>query len=173
MEAMDVLKNRRSIRSFRPEQVEEETLTHVLEIGTYGATGKNTQSPYIVAVQNPEQVALLNRLNGAVLGNPDGQPYYGAPTIVLVFGNPKVNTPFEDAISVGTTILNAAYAAGLGSCWINRSRQMFETPEGKELLRQWGIPEDCFGAISIALGYAAGPHPAPRPRKENYFRIIK
>lgn len=172
-EAMEVLKNRRSIRKYKPQQVSEAELTAVLEAGTYGATGRNTQSPFIVAVQDPETVKQLNRMNGAVMGNPDGEPYYGAPTIVFVFGSPSATTPFEDAMLVGGNIINAAYAVGLGSCWIHRSRQMFETEEGKDLMKSWGIPQDCFGVASIALGYADCPHPEAKPRKADYYRIIK
>ena len=173
LEAMEVLKNRRSIRKYKQQQVSEAELKAVLEAGTYGATGRGTQSPFIVAVQNPETVKQLNRMNGAVMGNPDAEPYYGAPTVVLVFGSPEATTPFEDAMLVGANILNAAYAVGLGSCWIHRSRQMFETEEGKALLKAWNVPENCFGVASIALGYADCAHPEAKPRKENYYRIIK
>ena len=172
LEALEVLKNRRSIRKYKSEQVSREELTAVLEAGTYAATGKGTQSPLIVAVQNPQAIEVLNRLNAEILGAPGSLPYYGAPTIVLVFASAKVTTPFEDALSVGTNILNAAYAVGLGSCWVNRSRQMFETEEGKAMMKDWGIPEDCFCAISISLGYADCEHPEARPRKADYYRII-
>jgi len=69
-------------------------------------------------------------------------------------------------------MLNAAYAAGLGSCWIHRNKQAFEQEEGKELLREWGLPEDLVGVASIALGYAEGEHPAAKPRKEDYVLIV-
>ena len=171
-EALEMLKNRRSIRKYKKEQVSIEQVQAVLEAGTYGATGMGRQSPYIVAVQNPEQVALLNQLNSRVKGKEDGESYYGAPTIVLVFASPQVITHFEDAVIVGANMINAAYAVGLGSCWIHRSKQMFEFEEGKALMRAWGIPEDCYGAASIALGYADCEHPEASPRKEGYFRII-
>lgn len=172
LEALEVLKNRRSIRNYKKEQVSQEELTAVLEAGTYAATGRGTQSPYIVAVQDPQMIAVLNRLNGAVLGDPEGKPYYGAPTIVLVFASTEGCTPYEDALLVGANILNAAYAAGLGSCWINRARQMFENPEGRALMEQWGLPEGCSGAVSISLGYADGEYPEPKSRKADYCRII-
>ena len=69
--------------------------------------------------------------------------------------------------------VNAAYAAGLGSCWIHRPQQMFELPEGKEMLAKWGLPEDSMGIGSIALGYADMELPEASPRKEGYYRIIK
>ena len=66
-------------------------------------------------------------------------------------------------------MLNAAYAVGLGSCWIHRCKQMFELPEGKALLKKWGLPETLVGVASIALGYADCEHPAAKPRKNDYI----
>lgn len=40
--------------------------------------------------------------------------------------------------------------------------------EGKELLKEWGLPQDLTGVASMALGYADGDHPAAKPRKEGY-----
>lgn len=168
-EAFEVLKNRRAIRKYRPEQIAEAELQAVLEAGTYAPTGMGTQGVQIVVVQKPEDVAAVNRLNGKILGNPDAQPYYGAPTVLLIFETEKCVTPVLDGASVCTTLLNAAYAAGLGSCWINRCRQMFETDEGKALLRKWGLSESLTGVASIALGYADGPAPEPKPRKADYI----
>ena len=168
-EALEVLKNRRAIRKYKPEQIAEAELQAVLEAGTYAPTGMGTQGVQIVVVQKPEDVAAVNRLNGRILGNPDAQPYYGAPTVLLIFETEQCVTPVLDGASVCTTLLNAAYAAGLGSCWINRCRQMFETDEGKALLRKWGLSETLTGVASIALGYADGPAPAPKPRKADYI----
>ena len=67
----------------------------------------------------------------------------------------------------------AAHAIGLGSCWINREREMFATDEGKELMKQFGLPEGLIGVGALALGYPAGEPRVPKPRKENYFRIIR
>ena len=61
------------------------------------------------------------------------------------------------------------YAVGLGSCWIHRCKQMFELPEDKALLKQWGLPETLTGVASIALGYAACDPPVPKPRKDGYI----
>ena len=63
----------------------------------------------------------------------------------------------------------AAHSLGLGSCWIHREREMFELPEGKELLSQWGITEPLTGVGALALGYPDGDAPQPKPRKEGYI----
>ena len=167
-EALEVLKNRRAIRAFKPDQITEEELNTVLEAGTFAPTGGGTQGVQIVAVQTPETVAAVDALNAQVLNKPEAHPYYGAPTIILVFETEACFTHELDGAAVCTNMLNAAYAAGLGSCWIHRCKQMFELPEGKALLKKWGLPETLTGVASIALGYAACEHPAAKPRKAHY-----
>lgn len=167
-EALEVLKNRRSIRKFKTEQITNEELDAVLEAGTYAPTGAGTQGVQIVAVQTPEYVAAVDALNAKVLNKPDVHPYYGAPTILLIFETEQCLTHELDGAAVCTNMVNAAYAAGLGSCWINRCKQMFELPEGKELLRKWGLSESLVGVASIALGYADCENPQPKPRKADY-----
>lgn len=167
MEALEALRNRRAIRKFKAEQIRDEELDAVLEAGTFAPTGAGTQGVKIVAVQSPEYRKRVAALNAAVLGK-DMDPYYGAPTIVLIFETDASFTPGFDGPAVCTNMVNAAYAAGLGSCWIHRCRQMFELEEGKALLREWGLPEDLRGSCSIALGYADCEHPQPKPRREDY-----
>ena len=167
-EALEVLKNRRAIRKYKADQITDEELNIVLEAGTFAPTGAGTQGVKIVAVQSPEYVAKVDALNAKVIGK-DMHPYYGAPTIILVFETPECFTHELDGAAVCTNMLNAAYAVGLGSCWIHRCKQMFEMEEGKELLKEWGLPEDLVGVASMALGYADCEHPVPKPRKEDYI----
>ena len=143
-EALEVLRNRRAIRKYKADQITDEELQVVLEAGTFAPTGGGTQGVQIVAVQSPEYVARVDALNAKVIGK-DMHPYYGAPTIVLVLETADSFTHELDGASVCTNMLNAAYAAGLGSCWIHRCKQMFEMEEGKELLKEWGLPEDLVG----------------------------
>ncbi|MBQ6475352.1 MAG: nitroreductase family protein [Clostridia bacterium] len=175
MEALDVLKNRRSIRKFKQEQVKDEELALVLEAGTYAPTASGTQGCKIVVVQEEESLAAVRKLNAKVLGRPsaDPDPYYGAPTILIVFATPESHAPHRDGAAVMTNLLNAAYAVGLASCWIDRPIQMFEMPEGKALLKKWGLSEDLQGVASIALGYADMPDPQPKERKADYITWIK
>lgn len=177
--ALEVLKNRRAIRKFKSEQIKDEELQAVLEAGTFAPTGRGTQSPLIIAVQNKEDVATLNRLSAQIMGinpRPGTLPYYGAPTIILVLSTSLAASEFLgilDAASVTTNMLNAAYAVGLGSCWIHRAKEIFELDEGKSLLHKWGINEPVKGVASIAIGYSDMPSPTPKPRREGYTKIIK
>lgn len=74
----------------------------------------------------------------------------------------------EDGSCVLENLMLAAHALGLASCWIHREREVFDSAEGKALLREWGLPETLRGVGAIALGYAAGPEGAAAPRKEGY-----
>ena len=168
------LRTRRSIRSYKSEQITDEELTTVLEAGTWAPTGMGYQDPWIVAVQDPALRERLSRMNGEVLGS-GSDPYYGAPTFVLVFASrpEKWRNAVQDASLVLGNMMNAAHSLGLGSCWINREKEMFDTEEGKALLKEWGLPEDVVGVGAIALGYPAAAPKEPKPRKEGYYRIIR
>lgn len=170
-EAIEVLMNRRAIRAFKPQQITDEELYTVLDAGTYAPTGRNSQSPWIIAVQDPMERDAVAKLNASIMGA-DKDPYYGAPTIILVVA-PDDLFGVINSSAVLTNMVNAAYAAGLGSCWIHRPKEMFQTEEGKAMLRAWGIPEGMAGVGSIALGYPAVEAPAAPPRKEGYYRVIR
>ncbi len=162
------LKQRRSCRSYLPDQIDSATLDAVLEAGTYAPTGMGKQSPKIVAIQDADTIAELSRLNASVLGK-ETDPFYGAPTVLVVLADPEIPTYLEDGSLVMGNLLNAASAAGLAGCWIHRAREVFEMPEGKALLRKWGIDERYVGIGNCILGYPAGAPSAPKPRKEDYI----
>ena len=166
------LQTRRSVRSYLPKQVEEAALEAVLTAGTWAPTGMNKQAPVIVAVQDAATVAKLSALNAAVMGS-DKDPFYGAPTVLVVLADPAVRTWVEDGSLVMGNLMNAAHAVGLASCWSHRAREVFDSDEGKELLKQWGLPDTLRGVGNCILGYADGPLPDARPRKEGYIVRVK
>ena len=173
-EVIKALVTRRSVRSYKPEQITDDELKTVLEAGTWAPTGMGRQDPWIVAVQNPELLKRISRMNAAFLGT-DSDPFYGAPTFVLVFGSDPAawaNSVPDGSLVLGNMML-AAHAVGLGSCWINREREMFATPEGKALMKELELPDGLIGIGALALGYPAAPPRDPKPRKENYYRIVK
>ena len=165
----EILKNRRSIRKYKAEQVSDAHLDAILEAGLYAASGMNTQNSIMVAVRDKAVRDQLSRMNAAVMGS-DKDPFYGAPCVVVVLVEPERYTAVEDGSLVLGNLMNAAYEIGVGSCWIHRARQMFESEEGKALLRAWGLREDLIGVGNCILGYP-DEEPAPKPRKEG--RIIK
>lgn len=168
-EVLNSLKTRRSVRAYQDTQVPDAVLDQVLEAGLYAASGMNNQKVIMVAVRDKETRDYMSRLNAAVMGA-ETDPFYGAPCVVVVLYDPDCATGREDASLVLGNLMEAAHAVGLGSCWIHRAYQVFESPEGKALLRQWGLPEHLTGVGNCILGYAAQT-PADKPRREG--RIVK
>lgn len=163
------LLTRRSVRKYTDRQVEDEKLDKVLTAGLYAPTGMNNQAPILVAVRDKETRDKLSRMNAAVMGA-SGDPFYGAPCVIVVLSDPERMTWVEDGSLVLGNLMNAAHSLGLGSCWIHRAKECFDTPEGKALLRAWGVPENYRGVGNCILGYAAE-EPEAKPRKSG--RIIK
>ena len=166
---LENLKERRSIRKYKPEPLEEAHLDAILEAGLYAASGMNTQNTIMVAVRDKATRDQLSRMNAEVMGRAS-DPFYGAPCVVVGLVEPDRYTAVEDGALVMGNLMQAAYDIGVGSCWIHRARQMFESEEGKALLRKWNLREDLIGVGNCILGYA-DEEPAPKPRREG--RIIK
>ena len=154
-ETLRVLKERRSVRRYKAEQITEAELNAVLEAGTWAPSAKGLQTSVLVVVQDPETIAYMSRLNAEIQGNPGTDPFYGAPTVVVVLGDGEKLNWLQDGSLVMGNLMNAAAALGLGSCWINRAMELFDRPEGKELLKKWGLPEtyrgvgNCLSLIHI------------------------
>ncbi|MDO4282260.1 MAG: nitroreductase [Clostridia bacterium] len=169
---------RRSIRKFKPEQIKKEELNKILEAGTYAPSGMGAQSSKIVVIQDKDTKNKLSKMNANIIF-PDGSkenfdPFYGAPTIVLVLADPNVKTYIEDGSLVLGNLMNAAHAIGIGSCWIHRAKEEFESSEGKELLKKWNIPDSYVGVGHCILGYPADNIlPTAKPRKSDYIVYIK
>ena len=171
-EVLKAIRERRSIRRFKTDQINDEELKAVLEAGTWAATGKGKQDSWIVAVQNKETCDILRKMNAEIMGT-EADPYYGAPTIIIVFDSPDWKNNVKDGSLVLGNMMLAAHSIGLASCWINREDAMFKTEEGKQLLKEWGLPDDVIGIGALSIGYASAHPHTVKPRKEDYYRIIK
>ena len=158
---------RRSIRKYKSDMIPKETLDTILKAGTYAATGMGKQSPIIIAVTNKELRDKLSAMNAKIMGT-DSDPFYGAPVVLIVLANKERPTYIYDGSLVMGNLMNAAHACGIGSCWIHRAKEEFESEEGKELLKSLGIEGDYEGIGHCVLGYVDGEEPEAAPRKDSY-----
>ena len=161
---------RRSIKKYKPDPVPREMLDQILKAGTYAACGMGRQSPIIIAVTDKTVRDELSALNAKIMGA-SGDPFYGAPAVLIVLADKSVPTHVYDGSLVMGNLMNAAHALGLGSCWIHRAKETFELPEGKALLNKLGITGDYEGIGNRIVGYPAEKKEA-KPRKENYIYYI-
>ena len=170
-DAMEVLLTRRSIRNFTNTSIPEDVLNKILEAGTYAPTAMGMQKPIIIAITDKKVRDEVSRENAKIMGREGTDPFYGAPVILLVAVENYPNAVY-DGSCVMDNLLNAAWAMGVGSCWIHRAKEELESDFGKKLLKSLGIVGDYIGVGHAALGYFDGEPPLPKPRKENYIYRI-
>lgn len=161
------IKTRRSIRKYKDEMIPTEIIDQIIEAGTYAPSGMNRQPAIILAVTDEEIRNKLAKLNAKVMGNEDIDPFYGAPVVLVVLADKNCPTHIYDGSLVMGNLLLAAHSLNIGSCWIHRAKEVFETEEGKEILNSLGIEGDYVGIGNCILGYPAEEKEAS-PRKESY-----
>ncbi len=149
-QALQNMNERRSCRSFLPEHLDRDTLDAILTAGLHAPSGRNFQTPRFVAVQDDATVRELSKLNAAVMGM-DGDPFYGAPDVIIVLAKKEGCYLYDGSLAMGN-LLNAAWSLGVGSCWIHRAKEVFDSDAGKALLQKWGIHEELEGIGFCILG---------------------
>lgn len=164
---------RRSIKKYKSDMVPEESIRRICEAGTYAATGMGKQSPIILAVTNRELRDRLSRMNAAVMGKEDFDPFYGAPVVLVVLADRNIGTYLYDGSLVIGNLMLAAHAEGIGSCWIHRAKEEFDSEEGREILKALGIEGDYEGIGHCVLGYPDCEEPVAKERKSDYVHYVK
>ena len=171
---MEKLKSRRSIRKYKPDASPQDILDQIIKAGLYAANGMGYQNTIIVQITNKDIRDKISKMNCEIGGWKEGfDPFYGAPAMLIVLAKKDwANRVYDVSIVIGNLML-AAHELGVGSCWIHRAKEEFETEWGKELLKSLGIEEEYEGIGHCALGYAEGNIPKTAPRKENRVFYVK
>ena len=164
---LEEMKTRRSIRKFKPDAIPQEILDQIIEAGTYAANGRGAQNVIIIQVTDKEKRDEIAKKNAEIMGS-EGDPFYGAPAMLIVLGKKDWPTHVYDGSLVMGNLMLAAHDLGIGSCWIHRAKEEFESDEGKEILHSLGIEGDYEGIGHLALGYIEGEVPEMKPRKEGW-----
>lgn len=170
-EIIENMITRRSVRKYKSDKVPDDVLAEIIEAGEYAASGMGRQSPIIIAVTNKKLRDELSAINAQIMGR-EGDAFYGAPVVLVVLADKSVPTHVYDGSLVMGNLMNAAHAEGLGSCWIHRAKETFETPRGKEILRELGIVGDYEGIGNCIIGYPDEQREA-KPRKTYYVYYAK
>ncbi|HAG04473.1 MAG TPA: diguanylate cyclase [Lachnospiraceae bacterium] len=171
-EILNTISARRSVRRFKDEMPPKAELTLIAKAGTEAASGMNRQESVVLVIRDKQTRDKLSQLNAKVLGKDDVDPFYGAPAVMVVLADKTVPTYLYDGSLVMGNMMLAATGMNLGSCWIHRAKECFETEYGKGILRDLGIKGDFEGIGFLAVGYIDGEEPEARPRKENRIFYI-
>lgn len=168
---LECMETRRSVRAYLPNAVPEEKLERILRAGLYAASGMGRQSAMILCVTDKALRDRLMRMNAAIMGTPEKDPFYGAPCVLVVLADRSIPTAVYDGSLVLGNMMLAAHAEGLGSCWIHRACEEFDSDEGKAILHDLGVEGDYEGVGHLIVGYADGAEPEAKPRREG--RVLR
>lgn len=162
-DVLNCIKTRRSVKSYKPDMPKREDINTVIEAGIAAASGRNMQAPIVVAIANKALRDELSAANAAVMGM-NADPFYGAPVVLVVLSRKSAHTYIYDGSLVLGNMMLAASSLGLGSCWVHRAKEVFDTPRWREFLISLGITEEVEGIGNLILGYADTTLPADKPR---------
>lgn len=173
-EVIKAMVERRSIREYKPDMVEQDKIDEIIRAGLYAASGMDFQPSIIVEVTNKELRDRLSEMNREIGAFPEGSdPFYGVPVVLIVLSEKdKPNRVYDGSLVMGNMML-AAHSLGLGSCWIHRAKEEFETEEGKQILKDLGIEGEYEGIGHCIVGYPAVDLPEASPRHENRVYYAK
>ena len=161
---MDIILDRRSCKKYLPDMPSKTDIDKVIEAGLAAASGRNMQASVIVAVTNPEVRDRLSRDNAAVMGA-SGDPFYGAPCVLVVLAEKAAHTyVYDGSLTLGNMML-AAHELGLGSCWIHRAKEVMAKPEWQEWIKSLGLEGEYEGIGNLTLGYADCELPTKKDRR--------
>ena len=173
-EVMECILKRRSIRRFKAEMPKKKDIDQIIEAGLYAPSGHGSQSAIILAVTNRQLRDRISRDNYRVVGREvNTDPFYGAPVILIVLADKSCPTYVYDGSLAMENMMLAATSLGLGSIWINRAKEEFETEEYKQLLKDLGIEGEWEGIGHCAIGYIDGDVPEAVSRKPGRVYYIE
>ena len=167
-QTIETLLSRQSVKKYKQDMVPENLIAEICMAGTFAPTGMNRQSPIIIAVTNKQLRDRLSKMNAEILGI-NGDPFYGAPVVLVVLAKKDSATRVYDGSLVMANLQIAAHSLGLGSCWIHRAKEEFESAEGKKILADLGITGEYEGIGHCIVGYpAVDAYHVQSPRKADY-----
>ncbi len=166
-EIIKAMEERRSIRKFKSDMPAREDIEQIIEAGLYAANGMGKQATITVAVTNKELRDKISASNCKIGGWKEGfDPFYGAPVVLIVLAEKNwPNRVYDGSLVMGNMML-AAHSLGLGSIWIHRAKEEFETEEYKAFLKELGVEGEWEGIGHCAVGYMEGELPEAAKRKE-------
>lgn len=185
---LDLIKNRRSIRKYMPEQIKDEELNLILEAGIFAPSGHNDQPWYFTVIQNKEVLDEINVKSKELMKKAstdwivkmaESEKYHilhNAPTVIIVSGLETNNKelpycPMADCSAAVQNMLLMAESIGVASCWVGLTTFIFED---EEEVKKLNLPEGYKPQFAVTLGYSAITKELKAlPRKENVINYIK
>ncbi len=171
---IEVIKNRRSVREYKTEQIPDEEIEFLIDCARYAPSGFNMQPWSFLVIKNKEalkkisesgkksMIPMLEPMKNAsqkardflvFLKTKGTDMFYNAPVLVIVLGNKNAPTVDFDCPMAAQNMMLAAHSRGIGSCWVGG---VLPALMDEKLLKELGAPEGYKAVAPLIFGYPKG-----------------
>ena len=159
-EIINNILTRRSVREFIEKPIKREELNEILKAASYAPSGMNRQTWQFTAVTNREKIQKLAKAIAKKLSRENYNLYN--PEVIIIHSNERESIwGKEDNACALENIFLAAHSLGIGSVWINQLQDICDEKEIRDILKDFGIPDN-----HIVYGFAALGYPKEGIKKE-------
>lgn len=161
MNVFDAIRNRRSIRKYKKDPVEDEKVIKCLEAARWAPSASNRQPWHFVVVTDQEMRKTLADIH------PYGRFMKESPVVIVVLCDPEKHPKYYlyDPCIATQNLLLAAYAQGLGTCWMGMVNAAFE----EDMKQVLNVPEKMQILCCVSMGY---PDETPSSTRRNLEEIV-
>lgn len=184
-EILKVIKERRTTRKFKPEQISDSELNTIIEAGLYAPSAHNHQSWNFTVVQNLELISEMNveaklfatrhpdELVRKMGNNEMFSIFYGAPTVIIVSGEECAMMPQVDCAAATQNMLLAAESMDVGGCWNAMVRLLLESDKLDHYKKKLNIPDGFTPYYAVLFGYKEVRLSAAPSRREGCINYVR
>ena len=184
MELLEAINGRRSVREYMDAPIDHAVLRELIEAAIQAPSAINQQPWAFIVVTDRAKLDRISDLAKTyllkaslaapahpfreMLNDPKFHLFYHAPALVVIAAAEPTDWAIEDCALAAENLMLAAYAKGLGTCWVGFAQHWLATPEGKAAL---GVPPGYAPIAPIAIGHPRR-QPPPVPRRSANIRFI-
>ena len=184
-ETLKNIRNRRSTRTFLPDQLNVTDIHDIIDAGIYAPSANNMQPWHFTVLQRKDIIDRLSDSFKEIARKSDNEylrkfadnekfhVFYNAPTVVLVSGDINSKSASVDCAAAVENMLIAAESLEIGSCFIGLIAYLLNSEEGTEFVKELGIPEGFKQIHALSLGYKKNETNNAPERKENIVNYLK
>ena len=177
MQINEALFGRRSVREYKSQPVDDQTIEKLIDAAVYAPSAMHQQPWTFTVVRDQKMLDEISRdakshmlanmtpsaqaeQIGSRLSEPNFHIFYHAPVLIVISAAQQGPWIVEDCALAAENLMLSAYALGLGTCWVGFAQSFLNTPDAKKLL---GLPEQWISVAPIIVGYPrAVPIDVPR-----------
>lgn len=183
-EVLEVIKKRRSVRKFKPEQIQDFELNAILDAAIHAPSAMNQQRWHFTVIQDKatlQKMTDIARENILKSGNefmvkrassPEYSLFHNAPTAIVISGDSSARFVQLDCALAAQNILLAAESLNIGSCIMIAPDIVFKSPKGPDIAKEIGIPDGYEHVCTVVLGYP-DEQPAMKPRRSDVINFVR